>query len=215
MSTWEVDASRGLPVIETDPDSNFVGSVSANALIIIIGGTKTYWERSFTEFDMGAFPGAVGDITAAKLVLDLKAVQNEGELVNFDRIKAHPDSGGSPPYPADWVENEATWNDWKDSNAWTAAGGDLDVADRVQIAVPGSISVLDVLGFKDMVVEGFNNRNGILSICHRLDDESTGGSTREFRFHSYLATLGAKPKLVITYGAVTHPPDYRRRRMTV
>ena len=67
----------------------------------------------------------------------------------------------------DWVENEATWNDYKSGSAWTAPGGDS--------GAPSLAFTNPVLGWMSrtvtsIVADAWANRNGICTfLIGRLD----------------------------------------------
>ncbi len=197
MPTWSVVADIDSFLYNQSPDANYGSAENFNTTVIIIGGSKTVWQRGILNFDLSSFPGDVADFTAAKLTVDLIGVQNTGEQVDFERCTR----------PADWVESEVTWNEYSSGNSWTAAGGDKTDVDRVTTTIPASTGIKGIPGFKTLVEDAIDNRSDILSLIMRMDDESGSGSSRTFQVRSTEATAGEPPTLEITYAS----PDTGRR----
>jgi hypothetical protein len=81
-----------------------------------VGSDGTDSKRGLLKFDISAMPpGAV--ITKTIVTLYCGSVVTGSPEFAFYEIISH-----------DWVEAEATWNDYSTSNAWTTAGGDYNTA---------------------------------------------------------------------------------------
>lgn len=67
----------------------------------------------------------------------------------------------------DWVENEATYNDYKTSTAWTSAGGDWTTP---TIAIANPVLNWNTADITSMVTDAWTSRSGILTYIFRRTD---------------------------------------------
>lgn len=192
MSTYSVDADIDSHMTFEDPNVNYGSSLALDVLILIIGGEKALMQRAILNFDLSGYPGEAdgSDITAVKLVLDATLAYSGGDQMDFNRC-TRPDT---------WVESGVTWYDYN-AGPWISSGGDLTVTDEVTWNITVGPGIKNIPGFKDLTVDALVNRGDILSLIAKLDNEADTGSSRGIIVHSTESTTGAKPTLVITYGA--------------
>jgi len=195
MATYSVVADIDSTMEATNPDLNSGSNALLGCTLFFIGGDKIVFTRTILNFDLSGFPGDWDDVTAAKLTVDVAERFNTGKQVDFNRCTR----------PADWVESEVTWNDYKSATAWTAAGGDFTVTDQVITTVPVATGVLDITGFLVLVQDAHDNRADILSLIQKFNDEADDDDSRFMNLRSSEATTGTKPTLVITFGVESVP----------
>ncbi|KKK66529.1 hypothetical protein LCGC14_2963180, partial [marine sediment metagenome] len=87
--------------------------------VVYGGGEKLQWRRGIANFDVSALAGAI--INSAKLVREIVNITTPGQLAILSRCTR----------PADWVELEVTWDNYKVGGAWTLVGGDFDDDSRL------------------------------------------------------------------------------------
>ncbi|MGB2695280.1 MAG: hypothetical protein WBD55_08860 [Dehalococcoidia bacterium] len=153
--------------IGASKDVNFGSQLYVYHRVTYLGGTKLGWGRAIGNFDVAAFVGA--EILSAKLVRSVFSITNPGKQAKLSRC-AHPE----------WIEQQVTWNSYRNNFRWTAEGGDHDDAGppaAITYTEPSGAGDHELLGLAPFVVDALTNRNGIVSIITRLADESPGVST--------------------------------------
>ncbi len=202
-STWSVVAELDATMMQQTPDDNFDDDVLPVDLLFF-GGVKSFWRRSILKFNLGSYPGESdgSDITSAKLTVEVQSRENTGEQVDFERVDEHA---------SDVVETEVTWNEASSGVSWTSSGGDTTPTDRATTTVPPVTGVLDIPGFKNLVIDALVNRSGDLWIIVRMDDEADAGDSRYMNFYSSEKAGVTKPTLVITYTVPTTAQPTGRR----
>lgn len=132
-------------------------------------GVKVIYQRPIMEFDLSSL--SADAITKAELHLNVVGRGGSSTQIRVTRQTR-----------ADWVEGESTWTDYKASTAWTAAGGDVDDTDKVEVDIPGSSGEWTI-DITDLAVDAVDNRSDILNILMRTVDE-TIESSQYATFHS-------------------------------
>lgn len=154
-----------------DPDTNYgVGPLLCGS--IFLGEEKTDLWRPIANWDVSSI--AAETITAAKMRryigVDYGA-ERAGKVYRCTR-------------PADWVESEVTWNDYKSGTAWTTAGGDYDGVTPTPVGYTPSNGVgwQEITGLLAFVTDAIASRSNIVSVILRLDDENPA-SADAHQFH--------------------------------
>lgn len=191
----------------SNPNTNYGVMDTVGVELLFIGEDKAGQFRSIWEFDLSGFPGDVGDITSAQLdiYLDDKMLFYGPYSVSFRRCTQ----------PGIAVATEVTWNEYSSGNSWATAGGSPTPTDKITFFDSGTAGLRTYTGFGTLTVDAIDNRSNVLSLINRLTDESDDGLDRWWYARTLTDDPGPGPTLVITYGAIARPPDYRRRRMTV
>lgn len=204
-ATWAVVSEIDTLMSKFAADVNYGSDEQLEAGVVISNGTKTGLRRSILNFNLGPFPGVADDITAAKLALYVNGVTTPGELVQFERCTK----------PDGWAEDEATWNDRLTATPWDAGGGDKTEVDRVTTSVPDAFGFMDIPGFLALTKDAIEERDSILSIIAKMDDEADAGDSRRLRFNSRDSTNEPhRPTLTITY-TVAEPAQPAAHRDTM
>lgn len=147
--------------------------------------------RALIQFDLSSIP------------FDATIISAEVSLYRWLEKSDHSRSMGVYRVKQDWVDSEASWNNFSAGNAWETPGcGGSN--DRELTAIGSQILdssylgwidfQLDAASIQEMLTEGnFQNRGFLLMNDIELDDSS--------RFFSleYTTDLTKLPKLVITY----------------
>jgi len=172
------------------PDTNFGSFTTLDCLAFYILDVKSILRRVILDFDITAVAGET--LTSAYARLHVFAVHAASAACTVYRCTR----------PASWVESEVTWTDYKDSTAWTAGGGDLEVANGeavtpVSFVGPTATGWFDVTGLLEFATDAVANRSNIVSMIMKLDAEDPG-SNDGFQFSSK-ETSGSKSHLVVTY----------------
>ncbi|MEX0785927.1 MAG: DNRLRE domain-containing protein [Dehalococcoidia bacterium] len=181
-------------------DTNYGAGQFALVRVVYAGDLKLAWERAIGNFDVSVLAGAT--IESAKLVRHVWSLPGGG---GHDAIISRCTR------PADWVENQVTWNKYRTGANWTAAGGDFDdaVPGAITYSEPTSTGDHEVPGLKPHVEDALANRSGIVSLLIRLADEDpdvdqgAGWRTKEYGADVW--------RLTIDY---TLPPDAGRRSLS-
>jgi hypothetical protein len=156
----------GVPA--ADKDTNFGSHIRIIHAVEFAAEAKSVWRRGIGNFNVSALTGLT--INSAKLVRKLRTVNNGGQQSILSRCTR----------PADWVEDEVTWNDYSNGNAWTDEGGDYDddgPPAALTYTEPSSIGTHEIAGLKEFVQDALDNRDGIVSLITRLSDENPEGSS--------------------------------------
>lgn len=145
------------------PDLNQGLANACQHHITYLGSAKALWSRAIGNFDVSALAGF--PINSAKLVRGIHSLTNGGFSAILSRCER----------PADWVEDEVTWNEYRNGNAWDNAGGDFDDAGppaKLTYSEASATGTYEITGLKDFVEDALTNRSGIVSIITRLADEN-------------------------------------------
>ena len=147
-------------------DDNHGGDIAVELGALVIGGDKAKLARAIANFDLSALAGRT--INAAEL---RRRIGGSSDGLNAWNAKI-----SRCTRPADWVEAEVTWNDYRVSTPWTSAGGDFDDAGppvAITYTEPASPSAWEVVpGLKDFITDALDNHNGIVSFIIRATNES-------------------------------------------
>lgn len=150
----------GVPV--SHKDNNYGGQTVVIVGVAFSGEDKSHLRRSIVNFDVSALAGRT--INSAKLVRDV--FNSSGDTTIRVSRCTRPD---------DWVENEVTWNEYSDGNAWTSGGGDFDDTGppaAIDAAETSGTGWLTITGLEDFVDDAIDNRDGIVSLILRITDEA-------------------------------------------
>ncbi len=187
-------------ISQPSPDTNYGANGTCELNIFYLGQTKTGWTRVVANFDVSAIPaGSV--ISSAKLVRYFNSTSPGGNDEKISRCKR----------PADWVEGEVTWNDYKLSAPWTNGGGDYDDASPGVLiaALPSGSGSHETAGLGPYVEDALANRGGVVSLHHRLAAEAPGAS----RYYIWRSSeFGSDEwRLVVDYEPPAAPSGHESR----
>ena len=98
--------AKDTDIRDASPDTNY-----GTATVLTIGRSSSITHRAIIEFDISNIPAAAR-ITSATLSLRGESHSTPPTVWAYKLTRD------------DWVENQATWNDYKTDTAWTTAGGD-------------------------------------------------------------------------------------------
>lgn len=199
MATLTVPATIDSYMSELQGSTNFGASSYAVHDILYAGGTKLQWRRGIANFDVSDLAGAA--VNAAKLVREISYLVNGGQEAILSRCTR----------PADWVEYEVTWGQFRLSSPWTNGGGDFDDA-----GPPASLTYVEPLGSGEHEIQGLapfvtdalENREGIVSLITRLAHEAPGVSTQYAWDSREVGSRGWR--LVVEYTPYASPSPGRR-----
>jgi hypothetical protein len=184
-----------------NPASNNGGSATLLLGSRYFGSTKTQLGRVIYNFNVSALVGLYASIDAAQL--ELTFVGSAGAT--------NPDPALSTLYrctrPATVTENGVTWDKYDGSNAWTTGGGDYDASTPTPVAfnIASGATSATITGLLAFVTDAITNRSNIVSLIHRIDDESarSGDGPQGFSADSKEEVgAGEKPILSVTYTRV-------------
>lgn len=150
-----------------------------------VGSDGTDPKRGLLNFDISAMPP---DAVITKVIVTLYcgSVVTGSPSFALYRIISH-----------NWVETQATWNDYSTSNAWTTAGGDYNTqaVSGIAAAVLGSYVSWEInpAAAQGWLVDPAHNY-GLILISK---DEQAAGEC--IFAASEAATAGQRPKLSIYY----------------
>jgi hypothetical protein len=141
-------------------DTNY-GAATSIELGPVFINDKSKLMRGIGNFHVSALKGRT--INSAQLEMTRSGLSNPGFDATLRRCTR----------PADWTEDGVTWNKYDGTNDWTTAGGDVDNSTPTPVsfsALPdGGLNVVTGLG--PFVIDAIDNRNGIVSLILRADDE--------------------------------------------
>ncbi len=165
MPSLTVVASIDSYITPVQPNANFGADTSVIHGVLYAGANKVQWRRGIGNFNVSALVGAV--VLSAKLVREVTSVIGAGGvLARLSRCTR----------PADWVETQVTWNNYRNGSPWTNGGGDFDDATppKIDYAEPSATGAHEVPGLKPFVDDALANRGGLVSIITRLVGEGPG-----------------------------------------
>jgi len=168
------------------PASNY-GTGSLSIDVLYLGGAKDQNMRALMRW---LIPPEINsnEFDLALLCLYGRSPVNPGVAAHVYRI----DSGGSATY---WIEDEATWNNRKAATAWTTAGGDY-TNPNVAFNTLAAIGWL-TLDITALVKDAIDNRNRVLDLLLRLDDEAPGVDTQMIWGSRDNSALGQFPYVLL------------------
>lgn len=156
-------------------DNNHGGFNAVGHGVEYAGDDKTSLKRPIANFDVSRLAGRT--INSAKLRRYVIVRSISGTMTT--RVSRCT-------RPADWVEDEVTWDEYASGSAWTAEGGDFDDTGppaAVDQDEPDASLWTDFTGLKAFVTDAIDNRNGIVSLILRLTDE-TPEVTQKLDWHA-------------------------------
>jgi hypothetical protein len=179
-----------------DPDSNFGAGALINMGTVYQGGDKDALNRAIASFDVSQLAGET--ILAAEMRRALTLTAGAGADVTIYRCTR----------PAQWTENGVTWNKYDGSHDWASAGGDYDATTPAPVGytIPEDAGNHTVAGLKGFIDDALLNRNGIVSIIIRLDDEVPEATQRELWHHGAYPTEALAWRLVVEYVSIATGP---------
>lgn len=168
MTITNIEAVIDSAMDAKNPGVKFGAEPNIHLGAIYEAGNKNNALRSIGNFDVT--PVAGDTIVAVSL---------------FRRLTTIFGGGGSAAFlsrctrPADWVEAEVTWDEYKASTDWTDAGGDFDDTGppaKLDYNEATATGWHELTGLKRFVTDAIDNRSNIVSIVIRLDDEDPGSN---------------------------------------
>ncbi|MGH6999371.1 MAG: DNRLRE domain-containing protein [Phenylobacterium sp.] len=190
MATAELTATIDSSMDKEAPTNNYGALVFLWLGANVSGGSKTENRRSILNFDVSSLAGAT--INSALLRRAIQSSTGGGFAATVYRCTR----------PADWVEAEATWNNYKSATAWTAAGGDYDASTPTPVGYtePGATGQFDITGLAAFVTDALANRSGIVSVILRANDEAPTSTERTTAQSSETPeSPPAPPTLIVDY----------------
>ena len=160
---------------------------------VYISAVKAVAHRAIGNFNVQALASAT--IVSAKLVQHVASATGTGvgDVTRNTR-------------PETWTEFGVTWDDYDGVVAWTAGGGDLDevTPGNVAFTLPNATGDWEITGMAGYVTDAIANRNNIVSVILRLDDEDPGSDNfAGWYSQDYKGINPPSPnvhwKLVVTY----------------
>ena len=188
ISTWSTDATIDSTIDGENKDNNTGSNPEITIGLIFIAGAKAARLRGILNFDLSSFPGDVDKILHAKMTVYVQQHTNTGDQLRIERCTR----------PADWLEAEVTWKNYRAADLWTTQGGDKTAVDSAKVTAPTALGSWDFPGLGLLCIDAIKNRSNILSVIHKLASEPDEGDDRYFEYPS---TEGATvPSVTITYG---------------
>ena len=144
-------------------DNNYGSNTIAGIRVTEFGGEKSSLSRAIVNFDISALSGRT--LSAAKMIV-VPSVTDKNVTAIISRCTR----------PADWTEAGVTWNEYTIGAIWTSGGGG-DVDDT---GPPASVNYTthndnniehEITGLLAFATDALANRNGIVSLVFRLDEE--------------------------------------------
>lgn len=169
MAELTVEADRDSYMDLVGPTVNYGGNSAIQLGKQFIGESKSRLDRAIGNFNVDELAGAI--INSAKLVREIVTVTNGGVDATLSRCTR----------PADWVELEVTWDDYRSGNAWTGGGGDFDDTGPPAVITyteASATGIHEITGLEDFVEDALDNRGGLVSIILQLADEDPDETTR-------------------------------------
>ncbi len=147
-----------------------------------------YQTRGILAFDFSTLDDSA---VIESAYLDLYYFDNDigidpvGETVEVNRLTR-----------TDWVEEEVTWNDYKNATPWTSAGGDFTVTDQATAIMPAAFGWVRWT-VTDLVKYAQGNTSEIVNLL--LKFATTPGVGARFYSKEYTTDPSKQPKLIINY----------------
>lgn len=197
ISTTIQPASADTFILSATPTTNY----GTNALITIgdSSGSASAAYRTLLKFDLSSIP------TNAKI---LSAVLELYEYAAYDTAGTGSWSATLYSVLKNWVEAEATWNNYSAGNAWSVAGcgaGDISSAidsltmDGTAAAGFVSWSGSGLVAAVQQWVDGTSSNYGLLLAAPTAEFKGAAPlSSNLFRSSNY-GTAGERPRLTVTY----------------
>lgn len=180
-------------IISWSPDDNF-GSLT---YLYALGHETDTVGRSLLEFIISALPGGstLNTATLNLYYFNWRGLDPVGETVWVYKLTR-----------TDWVELEATWNIYKTSSSWTAAGGDFvtSAPSGGSTTVPADFGWMswNVLAIVQDAYDSSNPAEFLLKQAIETGEDHKGA---DFYSKEYTTDPDLQPKLVIDY---TPPPGW-------
>lgn len=164
------------------------------------------WLKLYTDVCRGLFTFTIpsdipsAQVKTAKLTLQALIAPAVGAASHVCRLTR-----------SDWAETQATWNIYKTSNNWTAAGGDFTTTAQVAWNMPTATGSFDITGLAALVQDAIDSRSRVLHLLLKADTESGGTDSTLNVASKDNATPAYRPVLVITFATpadLTLQPAY-------
>ena len=161
MSLINIPIDKDSYMDSVNPNTNY-GNVTIKMGVAVVVDQKGLQARAIGNFDVSILSGKT--INSAVLYRSFQGGVGTNVACTVYRCTR----------PATWTEAGVTWNKYDGTNVWTAAGGDMDGTTPTPVAFQTGDNPLT--GLVNFVTDALNNRNGIVSLILRLDNESPGES---------------------------------------
>jgi len=182
-TTTTINPTSDTRMVENLPDNNY--GTWATVKIGYATGTGTM-DNSVFRFDVSSYNAE--DIVSA--VFTLKVATEWGSTARKLTLAR---------CTKEWVDTECTWNEYKDSTAWTTGGGvdDTALTEPTYTTTVGGSSGDIVLDITKLVVDAIKRRAGNLNFI--IYFQSTPASNAIATYHSVnAATPSNRPALAVT-----------------
>jgi hypothetical protein len=181
-----------IPVSKDGGGESLAPGNSGGPNSLLVGLLTTNIRRSWLHFDLTQIPtGAT--IVSGTLLMSPTQIQgtNGSTTCTINRLTQ----------PA-WIENEATWLNYKSGTAWATAGGDFTATGAVSYEMPTTFAV-DTLSvaITALVQEAVDNLTDHIKQLHLLlkkSNEGTNQSVQEYRQKEF-GEVAKRPHLAVTY----------------
>jgi hypothetical protein len=163
---------------------------------LVVGGGKAATYRPLFMVDVFGAALSGLPLTADDVILDAQLDSQAINLTGATAFQCHAERNTRD----DWVDTQASWNNYKLATAWSTAGGDVAVSPDVTFTSPAAEGLHSVTGLAAFVTEAIASHGGKVQLRLRANNESTAGFYEMF----YSPTHPQRPRLVVTY---TGPGD--------
>ncbi len=117
-----------------------------------------------------------------------------GETVEVNRVTQ-----------TDWVEGEATWNNYKNAIPWTTAGGDYTVTDQATVVMPAAYGWVRWT-VTDQVKYAQSNTSEIANLLVKFVSSASSNVGARFYTKEFTTDQSKQPKLIINYSTTGNTP---------
>ncbi|MHA1482829.1 MAG: DNRLRE domain-containing protein [Candidatus Heimdallarchaeaceae archaeon] len=186
MATYTKQPSTRDARLKKDAPNDNTGAATYFA---ITGLSSVLW-RSILNFDISDLPAGVIDSVKLKLYYYDKDQTPDGKTVWAYKVTRD-----------DWVESEVTWNSYKSSSSWTAAGSDYVTSNPAGASTtfPSSYGWME-WDIKAIVEDAIDNVSDSVNLLIKFDNEADGSWARaNFYSSEYTDNTDLCPKIVIEY----------------